>query len=69
MRVEVFRVADEGFGVYDVDEGFGGEVSGALAFRGCEGAFGLVVLAELGLDVVVDTLDFLLKRSARITVY
>jgi hypothetical protein len=69
MRVEVFRVADEGFGVYDVDEGFGGEVSGALAFCGCEGAFGLVVLAEFGLDVVVDALYFLSKQSTSIMPY
>lgn len=46
MCVEVFRVANEGRGVYDVDEGFGGEVSCAFAFCGCESAFGLVVLAE-----------------------
>lgn len=59
MRIEVFRVADDGFGVYDVDEGLGREVSCALPLGGLEGAFGLVVLAELGLDVVVDALYFL----------
>ena len=45
---------DKGFRAYDVDEGFGGEVSCALSLCGSEGALGLVVLAELGLDVVVD---------------
>jgi len=59
MRIEVFRVADDGFGVYDVDEGLGREVSCALPLGGLEGALGLVVLAELGLDVVVDALYFL----------
>lgn len=59
MRIEIFRVADDGFGVYDVDEGLGREVSCALPLGGLEGALGLVVLAELGLDVVVDALYFL----------
>lgn len=59
MRIEVFRVADDGFGVYDIDEGLGREVSCALPLGGLEGALGLVVLAELGLDVVVDALYFL----------
>jgi hypothetical protein len=66
VGVEVFRVADEGLGVYDVDEGLGGQVSCALPFCGCYGASGLVVLAELGLDVVIDALDFLFPRSALI---
>lgn len=51
---------DEVFGVYDVYEGFGGEVACSFSLGGCEGAFGLVVLGELGLDVVVDALYFLL---------
>jgi len=59
MRIEIFRVADDGFGVYDIDEGLGREVSCALPLGGLEGALGLVVLAELGLDVVVDALYFL----------
>lgn len=57
--VEVFRVADEGSGIYDVDEGFGGEIACALALCGRECTLGLIVLAKLGLDVVVDALYFL----------
>jgi hypothetical protein len=69
VRVEVLRVLDERFGAYDVDEGFGGEVSCALPLCGPEGALGLVVLAELGLDVVVDALDFLSTGLAAIIKY
>lgn len=42
-----------------MDERFGGEVAGALALGGGEGAFGLIVLRDLGLDVVVDALKLL----------
>jgi hypothetical protein len=59
VGVEVFGVADQGRGADDVDEGFCGEVAGAFALGGGEGGFGLVVLRELGLDVVVDALQFL----------
>jgi hypothetical protein len=45
--------------VHDVDKGFGREIAGAFPLSGGEGAFGLVVLGELGFDVVVDALDFL----------
>jgi len=47
MCVEVFRVADQSRGVYDVDKGLGGEVACALPFRGDKCTLGLVVLAEL----------------------
>jgi hypothetical protein len=59
VGVEVFRVADQDGGADDVDEGFCGEVAGAFALGGGEGALGLVVLGEFGLDVVVDALQFL----------
>lgn len=63
MGVEVFGVADQRGGVHDVDEGFCGEVAGAFALGGGEGAFGLVVLGEFGFDVVVDALEFLGRFS------
>jgi hypothetical protein len=59
VGVEVFGVADDGGGVYDVDKGLGREVARPFPLSGSEGALGLVVLGELGLDVVVDALDFL----------
>jgi hypothetical protein len=46
MCIEVFGVADERRGVYDVYERLGGEVACALPFCGCQCTFGLVVLAE-----------------------
>lgn len=64
MRVEVLGVADYGFGIDDVDEGLGREVSGAFALGGLEGGLCLVVLAHLGLDVVVDALYLLSLLSA-----
>lgn len=64
MRVEVLGVADYGFGVDDVDEGLGREVSGAFALGGLEGGLCLVVLAHLGLDVVVNALYLLSLLSA-----
>jgi hypothetical protein len=67
MRVEVFRIADDGFGVYDVDEGLGREVSCAFSLCGLKGAFGLVILAHLGLNVVVDALDLLSTSLAKFT--
>ena len=62
MGVEVFGVLDQRGGVYDIYEGFAGEVAGPFSLGGCEGAFGLVVLGELGLDVVVDAL-YLLRHG------
>jgi hypothetical protein len=63
VRVEVFRVLDEGGGGDDVDEGFCGEVARTFALGGGEGAFGLVVLGEFGLDVVVDACEFLYEEA------
>lgn len=60
--IEVFRVADDGLGIDDIDEGLGRQVAGALSLCGCKGALCLVVLAELGLDIVVDTLYLLRAR-------
>jgi len=59
VGIKVFRVLDQGGGVYDVDEGFGSEIAGPFPLGGGEGAFGLVVLGDFGLDVVVDALQFL----------
>lgn len=59
MCVEVFRVADNGLGVDDINEGLGRQVAGALSLCGCKGALCLVVLAELGLDIIVNTLYLL----------
>jgi hypothetical protein len=64
MCVQVFRVTDDRFGVYDIDERLGREVSRAFSLSSLEGAFGLVILAELCLDIVVDALYFLPISSA-----
>jgi hypothetical protein len=59
VGVEVLGVLDERWGLDDGDEGLGGEVAGSFPLSRGEGALSLVVLGELGLDVVVDALYFL----------
>jgi hypothetical protein len=54
VGVEIFRVLEHEAGVYYGGKGLGGQVARPFPFRGGEAGLGLVVLGELGLDVVVD---------------
>lgn len=63
MRLEVFGVGDEQFGVDEGDEGARCEVTCLPFLGGEESVACVVVLAVFGFDVVVKTLEFLGRVS------
>jgi hypothetical protein len=62
VGLKVLGVGNEDGRVDDRGEGLGGEVAGLLSLQGGEVGLDAVVLVELGFDIVVDVLEFLVTR-------